>query len=162
MSQFFGQQLLAAQYFRPQYLHGAGGTPTQDGRSGYWRLFYYHLQEEELKKHEQKQSQKTAQGTGKTAVETSANGPATGKPAPKPRPKYSSPQPVVENTPVFKSKSLYVVPRIEYPSVGPLLQSISRELTSWTLQSQEKGVQFAQKQATNEEEELITLLLLAA
>lgn len=50
MSAFFGQEFLTAQYFRPNYLHGAGGVPpAQDGRSGYWRLFFMQAQEEALK-----------------------------------------------------------------------------------------------------------------
>lgn len=61
MSAFFGQEFLQAQYFRPQYLHGAGGTPpTQDGKSGYWRLFFYKMQEEALKT-EEPASEATAQ-----------------------------------------------------------------------------------------------------
>lgn len=49
---FFGQDLLKAHYFRPQYLHGAEEETT--GRSGYWRLFFHQLQEDALRKDEEK------------------------------------------------------------------------------------------------------------
>jgi len=49
MNLFFGQRTLTANYFHPRYLHGTGTTPTNDAKSGYWRLFYYKMQEEALK-----------------------------------------------------------------------------------------------------------------
>lgn len=172
MSQFFGQQQLAAQYFRPQYLHGAGGAPVQDGRSGYWRMFYYQLQEEELKKHEQKQGQKAAQGT----VES------TGKDAPRnpvPKPRKLTPTQKSSNAqtpgvvPPVTQKKLYIVPkRQEQMDVAPLLKSISNDLTAWALHSQELSVKFQSSkrqeqldkafQSANDDEETITWLLLAA
>ena len=42
MSLFFGGDYYKPQYFNVAYLHGA--TAVQDGRSGYWRLFYTKLQ----------------------------------------------------------------------------------------------------------------------
>lgn len=180
MSQFFGQQQLAAQYFRPQYLHGAGGTPTQDGRSGYWRLFYYQLQEEELKRHEQKQRQEEAQREGKNTGKTAANSASTTAPSTagataRPRPRVT-PRPKTSNTqeiPVFKPKPLYLVPkRQEQMDVAPLLKSVSDDLHAWALHSQELSVQFAiaekQKeldrtfQSANDDQEVIMWLLLAA
>lgn len=170
MSQFFGQQYLAAQYFRPQYLHGAG-TAT-DARSGYWRLFYYQLQEAELEKEklkrEQAQSQKTAQGTVQSTGKDTAS-----SPAPKPRKltpaqKSSNTQTPVEG-PLFNPKKLFVVPkRQEQLDVAPLLKSISDDLTAWALHSQELSVKFqaVEKKKLEEEaandEEVITLLLMAA
>ncbi len=35
---------------------------ANSGRSGYWKLFFYNMQEEALRKHEQKQGKGTPQG----------------------------------------------------------------------------------------------------
>lgn len=40
---------------------------ANSGRSGYWKLFFYNMQEEALKKHEQKQGESEAQSTGSRA-----------------------------------------------------------------------------------------------
>lgn len=157
MSQFFGQQQLAAQYFRPQYLHGAGGVPVQDGRSGYWRTFYYQLQEEELKKHEQKQGQEAPEGARESTEEVAAI--VSKKPSAKPR----------VAKPVTAEEGLKVHPRPIYQKqpeqfdVAPWLATINAEFRAWNLSAQTLHGMLQQRKADNdEEEEVLTLLLLAA
>lgn len=59
MNTFFGQDFLKAKFFKPAYLHGAGeAPPTQDGKSGYWRLFFMKMQEEALKKNDKETESK--------------------------------------------------------------------------------------------------------
>jgi hypothetical protein len=88
MSQFFGQNYLKAQYFNSAYLHGAA-------RSGYWRLFFYQMQEEALKQYEE--------NTGKKVK------------------KQDKPVEVVaETVPVVKTKRKKIVERIEEPKLPPL------------------------------------------
>jgi hypothetical protein len=155
-NQFFGQQLLAAQYFRPQYLHGAGVTPVQDGRSGYWRLFYYQLQEEELKKHEQKQGQKTPEGKSEVASETTTAVPK------KPRAKPRVAKPVVDELPKVHPRPIYQAPPKQF-DVAPWLETLNTEFRAWNLSAQTLHGLLQQKKAANdEEEEIITMLLLAA
>jgi len=48
---FFAQDFLKAQYFSQRYMHGP--QEETSGRSGYWRLFFYKMQEEALKSEEQ-------------------------------------------------------------------------------------------------------------
>lgn len=55
----FNNQVFSAQYFPPQYHTLLGGTQVQNGRSGYWRLFFHQLQEAELEKNK---------GQGKSSV----------------------------------------------------------------------------------------------
>lgn len=71
MSQFLQQNLLAAQYFRPNMLHGAVQSAFE-GKSGYWRLFFYNMQEESLKRDkekfvEQDQRQEATEGASQGA-----------------------------------------------------------------------------------------------
>ena len=40
---------------------------ANSGRSGYWKLFFYNMQEEALKKHEQKQGKSATQSAGSRA-----------------------------------------------------------------------------------------------
>lgn len=157
MSQFFGQQQLAAQYFRPQYIHGAGGTPpVQDGRSGYWRMFYYQLQEEELKRHEQKQGQEATEGKSEVPQ---------AKPVAAAKPKRAPPErraaPVVE-LPKVHPRPIYQK-QPEPFDVAPWLATINAEFRAWNLSAQTlHGLLQQRKAANDEEEEVLTLLLLAA
>jgi hypothetical protein len=157
MSQFFGQQQLAAQYFRPQYLHGAGGAPVQDGRSGYWRLFYYQLQEEELKKHEQKQGQEAPEGKSELAEEVAAIVPKK----PRTKPRVAKPV-IVEEGPKVHPRPLYQK-QPEPFDVAPWLATLNAEFRAWNLSAQTLHGMLQQRKAANDdEEEIIHLLLLAA
>lgn len=119
MSAFFGQEFLTAQYFRPNYLHGTGGTPpTQSGRSGYWRLFYTQLQEEALKKDE-----KTVEHTGSMVVTETVHDKvaAPKKLAKKKVPAHVTPEVFVPpDLPTFKRTPVYTTPSI-YEQVQQLI-----------------------------------------
>lgn len=111
MSAFFGQEFLTAQYFRPNYLHGAGGVPpTQDGRSGYWRLFFMQAQEEALK------DEKVVEHTGRlvTSENVDRSIAVQKKPTKKKKPVFTAPQnfdvpeiPPFRRTPVYTTPSTY-------------------------------------------------------
>lgn len=159
-NQFFGQQTLTAQYFRPQYLHGAGGTPTQDGKSGYWRLFYYQLQEAELKKeNEQKQGQETSER--KVEVTQAKPVAAAGKPV------RQLVQLETYEKPDFKRKAIYTQPTKTEAQLPRVVASVDWELDTmykefapriiaWQIQEQQKV------EAANDADMRIRLLLLAA
>lgn len=142
----------------PQYLSAVGfkDMSTQDGRSGYWRLFYYQLQEAELEKEKQKreqeQGQKAPEGKSEAASQTAPAVPK--KPRAKPKP--------VEVLPKIHPRPLYnKVP--EPVSVEPWLHVVSSQFRAeyLSLVPMQK-VMLLQKAANDEEEELLTLLLLAA
>jgi hypothetical protein len=153
----------------PKYISALGfkDMSTQDGRSGYWRLFYYQLQEAELEKDKLRAAGKPQQ---KEAPEK-AHKPVVAAPerrvlVQRHKPKHSNTQILLEKPPEFKPKKLYLVPKREdTPDLVPIMNVLSNEVRNWALQSQELSVKFKQAQqlqAANEEEELITLLLLAA
>lgn len=151
MSQFFGQQLLTAQYFRPQYLHGQEVTTT--GRSGYWRLFYYQLQEEELKKHEQEQGQKAEEGKSESPRKVTA---VVSQPA---KPKASVV--IAEREPLkVHPKPIYQRPP-EPVTIAPRLRVLSTEFQAWNTSSRALEKLIRDK-AANDEDEAIILLLMAA
>lgn len=50
----FNNQYFSAQYFPPQYHTLLGGTQIQEGRSGYYRLFFHQLQEKALESNKSK------------------------------------------------------------------------------------------------------------
>lgn len=125
---------------------------TQTGHSGYSRAFYYQLQEEELKKYEQKQRQEAPQGKSEvpppepvaTATpERAATEPAIGAPQVHPRPVYRKPA--------------------KQGNIEPWLHTLSSEFRAWSRTTRQAALSMlANKAANDEEEEIVTLLLLAA
>lgn len=163
-NQFFGQQTLAAQYFRPQYLHGAGGTPIQDGKSGYWRLFYYQLQEAELRKDEQEQGKEAPKGTRQAAEEA--------PPVVTARKRIKRKlEPLVKletfEKPDFKRKQIYSAPTKINTELPVWLLSVDTELAQmykdFAPRIVAQAVKFKkQADAANDADTCIRLLLLAA
>ena len=158
MIQFFGQQTLAAQYFRPNYLHGAGGT-LQDGRSGYWRLFFMQMQEEALKQYEKHTN--TAQtvapiheATKKIVTTKKAKLPLLVEleeyepPNFKRRPIYTQETKIDEQLPMVVSRGI--------SDIGVMYREFSKHIIAW--RSKEKQ----QVEAANDADMRIRLLLLAA
>ena len=81
---------------------------ANSGRSGYWKLFFYNMQEEALKKHEQKQGKGTPQ---------SASSRAPQKPVEKPkrsRVRRVTPEAVEDFEPL--PKPLYRKKKDDFPS----------------------------------------------
>lgn len=148
----------------PSYLSAIGfkgtGAPTQDGRSGYWRLFYYQLQEAELEKEKQKREQEQGQKApeGKSEAASQAT-PAV--PKPKAKPRVAKPKPV-EVLPKVHPRPLYnKVP--EPVSIEPWLHVVSNQFRAEYLSILPlQKIVLLQKAANDEEEEVLTLLLMAA
>ena len=159
MSQFFGQQQLAAQYFRPQYLHGAAGAPVQDGRSGYWRLFYTQLQEDSLKKDEERKRDEQAK-KGETQEGTRET--AKAKPV-----RSIKPKPIKVEAPPVKRRPMYTPLKAVANDVPfELLRDTALEINAWITQFGVSKTLFdASVKAANDEvddEDETLLLLLAA
>lgn len=163
-NQFFGQKTLAAQYFRQQYLHGAGGQPEQDGKSGYWRLFYYQLQEAELKKNEQEQGKEAPSGARQVAEEVAT----VAHPRKSTKRKL---EPLVRletfEKPEFRRKAIYSNPTKLNTKLPALLLAIDNELAQmykdFAPRIVAQAVKFnKQVDAANDADLRIRLLLLAA
>lgn len=159
-NQFFGQQTLTAQYFRPQYLHGAGGTPpVQDEKSGYWRLFFMRMQEEALRQYEKHTSSERT--VAPTLEETKKSAPSK---------KTKLPPLVTLDTyevPDFKRKPIYTQEtkiEAQLPTVvsnagsktDSMYKEFARHINAW----REKEKQ--QIEAANDADMRIRFLLLAA
>jgi len=133
------------------------GNKKVDARSGYWRAFFYNLQEEELKKYEQKQGKETAKGTGQGS-ETKPVEPKL-RVVKKPRREVD----VEIWVPPVLPKPIYVKPpRVEIPLVTPFLNIISAEFRSWLNPYSQKLAEWEAIEAANDDEHDIELLLLAA
>lgn len=156
--QLFGANYFKPQYFNANYLHGATAVPAQDGRSGYWRLFFYQMQEEALKPKEVADD-KVPQVADKEAEVLEDK--RVDVPAKKVvRRKEREPEvPTVRERPILrKAESVE-----ELPNVTPFLNIISSEFRMWLNTSEPMRVAMLQRKADNdEEEEIINLLLLAA
>ena len=151
--------IFSTSYFKPQYFNAAFlGKQEESARSGYWRLFYYNLQEEELHKRNEQEQRKTApQRTSPRKKKAPRRITAT---PPKPR--------VIEvgaeqNQP-HKLKPLFAVqPPTTLQVNDPLslqLYFIVKELR-FTLQP-DYGTIAKQAAASNDEDMALVLLLLAA
>ena len=169
MSQFFSQSYLKPQYFNMNYLHGATAVPSNDGKSGYWRLFYYNLQEEALKKDEQVKGKAEAEGKSESAKKE----PVVAQPARKSKPKRmpvqageaavdrpadaSDERPPVHQRPIYRRHE-------SLPDILPFLNVLSLEFRSWVLSSEPLVQLMLQRKAANdaELEDDEDLLLLAA
>jgi hypothetical protein len=141
---------------------GCGGAPEQDGRSGYWRLFFTNLQEEALKpKPETTKPQETVleqeQGQEAPARKSKAK---TRKPAVvaveqfpevrfKRKPIYSDAKPVVEDFPLWLAEVSLEVD-----------QWISSYIPLWNEHRQ--VIISRKKEAANDADIRLCLLLLAA
>ena len=126
---------------------------ANSGRSGYWKLFFYNMQEEALKKHEQKQGKGTPQGPSSRAPQ---------KPVAKPkRPRSRIVEEVVEAEefeplpkPMYRNKT------DEFPSeITCLVQQNWVKLLGLNIPLE---FYFPTEQAANDEDDEEFLLLLVA
>lgn len=156
--QLFGANYFKPQYFNAAYLHGATAVPAQDGKSGYWKLFFYQMQEEALKPKETKDDKvpEVAVQEAEVLEDKRVDVPAkkvVRRKAPEPE------TPTVRERPILRK----VEPVEELPNVTPFLSVISSEFRMWLNTSEPLRIAMLQKKAANdEEEEIINLLLLAA
>lgn len=156
--QLFGANYFKPQYFNANYLHGATAVPGQDGRSGYWKLFFYQMQEEALKPKEAKDDKvpevavQEAEVLENKRVDVPVKKVVRRK-APEPE------APTVRERPILRKVEIVE----EVPSITPFLNIISSEFRMWLNTSEPMRVAMLQRKAENdEEEEIINLLLLAA
>ena len=155
-NKYFGQNFLKAQYFNANYLHGTGQAENE-GRSGYYRLFFMKMQEEALKQYKEK--------TGKEVAEPVVTEVVAKQPAPK-KVKKSKPDIAVVK-PVSKPLPIYKPVK---DATGDLMKSlwlISSELHVTMLQIPQyitllNAKQLEMQQAANDADVRIRLLLLAA
>lgn len=159
-NQFFGQQTLAAQYFRPQYIHGTGGTPpVQDARSGYWRLFFMQMQEEALNQYEKHASTErtlapTSEEPKKTTPPKKAKLPALVEletyeiPNFKRKPIYTQETKIEAQLPTVLSKAML--------DADSMYKDFAKYIVAW------KQKEKQQAEAANDADMRIRLLLLAA
>ena len=134
-------------------------------RSGYWRLFYYNMQEQSLakdKEREQKQREEAAQGT----VEVEKTEPVA-KPEPKPKRRVGKPvsrvESVTEIQPIHP-RPVYNNPQPTVDLITPLLRVISNQLYEDYLSSEPLVIAMLKRKADNDEDEedSIHLLMIAA
>lgn len=130
----------------------------QDGRSGYWRLFFTQMQEEALKKSEEKSEVKKSY----PKVVESADGTAIVKTKVKPK-KIKTPRvetesvqaPLITPLPPFKRSDVQ-------PDYGLVCVDITRQIELLIYQHSQIAVQyFATVNAANDESDIELLLLVA-
>jgi len=139
----------------------AGATaPINDGRSGYWKLFFMQMQEDALKKHEEAKLPKVA-----PVVAEAVTRPI--KKTVKARVKEVEPFVPELVIPKFKRKAMVSAPRVneQFPEFMWLM---SMEVQNWYAEFQPHIVKMAEnrvkiiQQSANDADFRIRLLLLAA
>lgn len=132
------------------------GRPKLDAKSGYWRLFYYNLQEEALKKDEQVKGKAAEKGEGESEK---AKPVAAKKPKPKPKPRPIEVLEPIPHLPKPIYRKAEAVPSSEF---GDLLAQLRIEFSTWQFALPILSAQLLSRQAANDEEDDIEMLLLAA
>ena len=169
MNLFLGQTFLKANFFKPAYLHGAGVTPPeQDGRSGYWRLFFTQMQEEALKQYDKKKAElgEALPVALKEVVEKAQPKVAPKKRVePKPEPLFQPELELPKLKPIYRPPQAAPMPD-QFPAFM-LLASV--EVRQWYLDFQphlikmlENQVKIKQQIAANDADIRLRLLLLLA
>jgi len=133
------------------------GDTAASARSGYWRLFYYNLQEEELKKDEQKQREK--------AQERTRQGSQTkplGRKSVQQKPRTVESEVEVWTPPYLPKPVFNVYKRSELPDITQYLNVIRDEFRGWITVSTPLWEAMLAKEAANDEEHDLELLLLSA
>lgn len=99
----------------------------QDGRSGYWRLFFTQMQEEALKEYEKKTEPKSDTGAVEPTPVEAKKAPAKKKPKRAEREVVDQPEPI--ELPKFRRKPIYQTPNTydalaNLPNIETLYQSV--------------------------------------
>ena len=157
---FFSKGFWSAGFFSGGFWGGVGVIAAKSGAS---RLYYYQLQEEELKKYEQEQGKTASQGTGqgeKKGPRRSAEVVSESRKADQ-RAEPSVIQ--VRERPDSLPKPIYQgYNRVQFPDVSPLLFGIFTEFAQWELSLKPLQDKLIQVEAANEEDYRVRLLLLLA
>ena len=142
--------------FSPVSFHGAMTPVVQDGKSGYWRLFFTQMQEEALRQYEEKTGKKTVKNEVAVAK----------KPVKKPRTIHRTREEVPDTSPVvpFKLKPIYKEPEaVDY--VWLMSMQIQTEILKFQphlMWARLEQVKIKQAAANDEDMRRRLLLLLAA
>ena len=125
---------------------------ANSGRSGYWKLFFYNMQEEALRKHEQKQGKGTPQGASSRAPQKTVAKPK------RPRVRRVTPEAVEDfeplPKPIYRQQAHFVPPEITC-----LVQQNWVKLLGLNIPLE---FYFPTEQAANDEDDEEFLLLLVA
>jgi hypothetical protein len=125
----------------------------QDGKSGYWRLFYYQMQEAELNKSKEKPVEQKPKIVVKKKVTKS-------KDQHKPVEKRVEPEEPEDFYPPFKPIEPFK--RLEdQPNYFVQSWLVVQEIQSWVFSYSQNTLKFNEIQAANDEEAVELLLLLA-
>lgn len=162
MSYFLAQNHLKPQYFNAQLLHGALGEEAST-RSGYWRLFFYNMQEEALKKLDAPIEVKVSEEPNEQVERQAA--PQGARKAKKRKPTVVA----IERYPEvrFKRKPIYTKPTPVAENLPLWLAEVSLEFNAWlnaTVPQWRKRLQEKAKvdAAANDADYRLRILLLAA
>ena len=125
-------------------------------RSGYWRLFYYKMQEESLKKNEQEQREKEEKRTGQSSQE-SAPTVSTAKKRRRPEPDVEIWEPPALPKPLYRK-----IIQVELNPITPFLSIITQEFRQLYLTLPFLQQKLMERQEELDDDEDAELLLLAA
>lgn len=127
-----------------------GGQKKQDGRSGYWRLFFTQLQEE---------SDKSRDEQGKPSVVEIQPKPSPKTAKEKPQKRVIRPPEVVEKAPPFRPLPMHQA-KPDEPTYLQQMWDITLELREMVASLQLSAVKFNQQLDARNDEDDIELLLL--
>ena len=157
---FFSKGFWSAGFFSDKFWGGVGVIAAKSGAS---RLYYYQLQEEELKKYEQEQreTETSREGQGEK------KGPRRSTKVisqPRKTDKRSDSRVIQEDEPIPSlPKPIYQgYNRVQLPDVSPLLYGIFTEFAQWESSLRPLQDRLIQTEAANEEDYRVRLLLLLA
>lgn len=152
----FNNQHFSAQYWRPQYFTASQSVSQQDGRAGYWRLFYTQLQEQADIEAKVSDETKDAKATEKIAP---THPPKKKKVAQR---KYWEPleTPEISQVP-FRRKWADITPAIVIPNHLVDAWNIASELKTMVAKYRQDVVQFEHRLDVSDEDDVEVLLLLA-
>ena len=157
---FFSKGFWSAGFFSDKFWGGVGVIAAKSGAS---RLYYYQLQEEELKKYEQEQreTETSREGQGEK------KGPRRSTKVisqPRKTDKRSDSRVIQEDEPIPSlPKPIYQgYNRVQLPDVSPLLYGIFTEFAQWESSLRPLQDRLIQAEAANEEDYRVRLLLLLA
>ena len=125
---------------------------ANSGRSGYWKLFFYNMQEEALKSHEQEQGKGTPQGASSRAPQKTVAKPK------RPRVRRVTPEAVEDfeplPKPIYRQQAHFVPPEITCLVQQNWVKLLGVDLSV--------GFYIPSESSANDEDEEELLLLLVA
>lgn len=151
----FNNQHFSAQYWRPQYFTASQSVSQQDGRAGYWRLFYTQLQEQADIEAKVSDETKDTKATEKIAP---THPPERKKVAPR---KYREPAEIPGIPRVPFRRKWVPKPVVQVPNYIVDVWRISSDLNTAVASYRQSAIQSAHRQDMADEDDVEVLLLLA-